>query len=211
MDEITGKNAGMGADTSSYASTATWTPDTTLGTVFDTNQPGVGSNAWIYTPNGTMLSSDTKPSISIWFKTTHTDTVLVSLQSSLLSGGGTTSGNYDPVLYVGSDGLLNGQWWNGTSRTVLTSTKIVDDGQWHHAVLAGNNTTQTLTLDGATQGNALTGQINLNPTGGGLPYLDFGAGYIGGGWPDESHQNQSGGTGYRTFFNGQIADIAIAS
>jgi hypothetical protein len=38
---------------------------------------------------------------------------------------------------------------------------------------------------------------------------DFGAGYIGGGWPDETHTEESGNTGYLDYFNGEIADITV--
>lgn len=37
--------------------------------------------------------------------------------------------------------------------------------------------------------------------------LAFGAGYIGGGWPDEAHYEQSGNTGYLQYFKGDIADV----
>ena len=38
-----------------------------------------------------------------------------------------------------------------------------------------------------------------------------GAGFLGGNWPDEAHHLQSGNTGYASYFNGNISDVALFS
>ena len=78
----------------------------------------------------------------------------------------------------------------------------VDDGLWHHAILTMYANSQTLYLDNQPAQN-FPGTFSASPT----TNLTFGAGYIGGSWPDETHYQQNGSTGYTEYFNGQIADI----
>jgi hypothetical protein len=167
-----------------------------------------GSTSYLTPPSGTIPSSRTSPIISLWFQTTTNDGVLASLQSQSLSSGNNLAGGYDPFLYIGSDGKLYTEWWNGDT-TPIVSTAPVDDGIWHHVMLSGNNnvngsSTETLTIDGVVQGTLnSTSAINLS----GLANLDFGAGYIGGGWPSEKYQ---GKTGTLDYFNGEVADITFS-
>ncbi|MBO0880956.1 MAG: hypothetical protein J2P17_11555, partial [Mycobacterium sp.] len=194
-DSITGVAAGM---TGGY----TWQDDDFFGTVAGLD----GSSSYIVPPAGTIASTDTIPSVSVWFQTSmplQSDGVLVSLQGQPLSGGPTYSGYHDPVMYVGTDGKLHAQWWTGAVH-VLTSANQVNDGLWHHAMLTTSGTTQTLTIDGVVQGS-FSGTIALA----GGPDLDFGAGYIGGVWPNEVHSGITGG--FLSYFNGEIADITITS
>jgi len=190
-DTIAGQNAAL------TASGATWSDDNDIGTALSLD----GTAGYLTPPAGTNPPATTTPTISVWFKTSTADGVLAALQASLPSSGSTTPGGYDPVLYVGNDGKLRGEWYTG-SIAPLSSATLVDDGNWHHAVLTGNATTQALYLDGRLQGSA-SGTIGLAS----VPNLDFGAGYIGGPWPAEPHLNQSGNTGYLDYFTGQIAGI----
>ncbi len=98
-------------------------------------------------------------------------------------------------------GKLCAEWWNGTT-SAICSASAVNDGVWHHAVLAAAGTSQTLTLDGQTQ--TLTGTNSINSS-----YFYIGAGYLGGGWPDETYHEKNGNDGYLTYFKGQIADITF--
>lgn len=191
-DTITGATAAL------TSSGTAWTDDDYFAT--DISLSGSG---YLTPPAATLPDTDTTPSISVWFQTTTAGGVLVSLQNQALSKGSTIPGGYDPVLYVGTDGKLQAEWWPAG---LITSTVIVDDGLWHHAIITVGGGTETLTVDGQTQGT-LTGTPSLtfaNPTN-----LTFGAGYIGGTWPDEPHHGQSGNTGYLDYFNGEIADITL--
>jgi hypothetical protein len=190
---------GPGVSGGSSLAAGDWSSDPYFGTVF--GQPAGSPDVYIAPPSGTV--SQTDPTISVWFRTsapTGSDGVLVSLQADTLSTGPTTTGGYDPVMYVGTDGKLHALWYQGAA-PVITSSGLVDDGAWHHAVLSGNGTTQTLTLDGVVQGTA-SGTISLSS----LPSLDFGAGFIGGPWIDETN---SGKTGAIAYFDGEIADITF--
>jgi hypothetical protein len=120
-----------------------------------------------------------------------------------LPKGGTISGGYDPVMYIGTDGKLRAEWFPAG---LIASTSVVDDGLWHHAALTASGGAETLSIDGQQQGTA-SGTPSLsfaNPNN-----LTFGAGYIGGSWPAEPHYGQNGTTGYLDYLNGQIADITL--
>jgi hypothetical protein len=205
IDTITGSPTGP------IAGGYGWSEDPTFDTVVDFSNAGA-SNGYIPPPPATLSGSPNLPlSISLWFKTTTHDGVLASIQNQALSAGSTIPGGYDPVLYIGNDGRLYGQWWTG-SLAPIASSGTVDDGLWHHAVLTavneGNGITQTLYIDGTQQGT-LDGTIDLS--GIGTPTnLTFGAGYIGGAWPNENYYRRNGGTGYADYLNGQIADITIS-
>jgi RHS repeat-associated protein len=139
--------------------------------------------------------------LALWFKTSSDNGVLFSSQHDQLSAG-TTPGNYTPSMYVGADGKLQAQFWGAA--TTLSSPSSVADGNWHYAVLTGAGNTESLYLDGSLAGSTsgiagVTGQPNM--------YL--GAGFLGGNWPDEAHHQQNGNTGYATYFNGQISDVAL--
>jgi hypothetical protein len=192
VDTITGNTAALSA------SGTAWTGDD----YFNTDVSTLG-NGYLTPPAATVPDTDTTPSISVWFKTSTAAGVLVSLQKQAVSAGTTSTGNFDPVMYIGTDGKLNADFWPVAH---LVSANPVDDGLWHHAVLTVSNGTQTLQLDGQVQGTA-SGSPTLtfaNPTN-----LTFGTGYVGGVWPDEPHYQQSGNTGYLDYFTGEIADITF--
>jgi hypothetical protein len=194
-DTVTGQNATLTGG-------ATWiTGDDTSQFV---NHIALDGTGYVSPPATAIPSGSKPPQISIWFKTTTPGGVLVSMQQDPLSSGPALPAEYDPVLYVGTDGKLYGEWWNHAAAPVSSSTPV-DDGIWHHAVLAGGTTSQTLTLDGAQQ--SLTGatEFQFTPTN-----LAFGAGYIGGGWPDEPNYKKTDSSDYRWYFTGDIADVTYS-
>ena len=62
-------------------------------------------------------------SVSLWFKTTGTDEVLFSEETGPVTGDTPTA--LRPVLYVGEDGKLNGEFWTAT----YTDADVVGGGQ----------------------------------------------------------------------------------
>ncbi|MCP2338870.1 ricin-type beta-trefoil lectin domain protein, partial [Actinomadura rupiterrae] len=77
-----------------------------------------------------------------------------------------------PVLYIGSDGRLYGQFWNGYVRPMI-SPQRVDDGEWHTITLSGQGSIQSFYLDNDIRiGMAGSDQISngdaLNFVGGGV-------------------------------------------
>ncbi|MFE0779050.1 LamG-like jellyroll fold domain-containing protein, partial [Streptomyces sp. NPDC058861] len=138
--------------------------------------------------------------LSLWFKTTQAGGVLLYYGDKPLSDPdpvGSTVYN-TPALYVGTDGKLRGCLATGLCTTTLASTAPVNDGQWHQAVLTGAGSTQTLYLDGVSQGSK-TGQIKDWNT----PYIALGAGVNTRGWPAMNSNDPLG------HFAGQLAEAAI--
>ena len=70
-----------------------------------------GTSSYIQLPPAPMTAAGDQ-SVSLWFKTSTPNGVLYSYQERPLSAGSTSS-NYVPALYIGSDGKLNGEFWTG--------------------------------------------------------------------------------------------------
>ncbi|MGK4586129.1 LamG-like jellyroll fold domain-containing protein [Kitasatospora sp. HPMI-4] len=176
--------------------------NTTLGTT----GPSGSADGTAVTFNGTTSSVQLPATaaavagpntIELWFKTTTSGT-LYGYQSFPLGAAHTNSDFWNPALYVGSDGKLYGDLWTGDASTTLNSSQTVNDGNWHHAVLADDDSGQTLYLDGAQAATSNTArQVYYN----GSAYVYVGAGTADGGWPN--HPTSTDG-----HFNGSIAEVA---
>ena len=157
-----------------------------------------GSSGYMYLLPS-LVNEAKYQTVSLWFQTTTPGRVLFSASSNGL--GATTSQSFNPVLYVGSDGKLKGEFFNG-SVAPMTSPSAVDDGQWHNVIIADSASGEALYLDGAKVGSLSAGLSSQSMT-----HIYAGAGFLGGSWPDEPHQGQSGG--YESFFSGDISDVAV--
>ncbi|WP_157255002.1 LamG-like jellyroll fold domain-containing protein [Nonomuraea typhae] len=116
-------------------------------------------------------------SVEAWFKTTQTGVIM-----AVDTGGGTRGTAARSAIYVGSDGKLRGQFRPTTGTAAIapiTSTGVVNDGQWHHVVLTLAGTRQEMFLDGQSVGTATGSGL------GGWPIaVRFGKGTLeGGAWP----------------------------
>jgi Concanavalin A-like lectin/glucanases superfamily len=190
LDTLTNINA-------SIHGTVSWTCDNT----FVQDLSFDGTNTFVVPPAATVPTTATTLILSLWFKTNTAGGVIASLQGQPVADGGTITADYNPVLYVGTDGLLNAEWWPAG---LITSKAAVDDGLWHHAVITASSGSETLYLDGTLQGST-TG--TPNPGFSSPNNLTFGSGYIGGNWPDEPHYKSS--TASLDYFNGQVADVTF--
>ncbi|WP_316743236.1 LamG-like jellyroll fold domain-containing protein [Streptomyces sp. MK7] len=162
-----------------------------------------GTASQVTLPNGSVPGSGAE-SVSMWFKTSTANGVLLGASRDPL-GNGTTPGSYTPVLYVGSSGKLYGEYYfSGGSTKPLASAAAVTDNKWHHVVLSTSASSQSLYLDGTLVGTQ-SGAGNMV----GQTYTYVGAGYLGGNWPDEAHHNTSDNTGYATYFKGTVSDVAL--
>ncbi|MCX5607576.1 LamG domain-containing protein [Streptomyces sp. NBC_00047] len=158
-----------------------------------------GTTSYVEMPNAPG-ATPSYTTISLWFKTTQAGGVLFYYGDKPLSVAdpvGTTQFN-TPALYVGTDGKLRGCLATGVCTTTITSAASVNDGQWHQATLTGAGNTQTLYLDGASQGSK-TGQIKDWNT----PYITLGAGVNTRNWPAMNAGDQLG------HFSGQLAEAAV--
>ncbi|MGD0557188.1 MAG: LamG-like jellyroll fold domain-containing protein, partial [Streptosporangiaceae bacterium] len=162
-----------------------------------------GTDSYITAPS--LVTSSGEETLSLWFKAPKTTTgeVLFSSSATALPTATTTT-DYDAELYVGSDGHLYAEFWNG-SVDPMESTSVVDDGDWHNVVLAAGTSSQSLYVDGAEDASS-SGTVALQNSAQINDYL--GGGYIGGSWPEESHYTTSSNEGYASYFTGDLAEVA---
>jgi YD repeat-containing protein len=132
-------------------------------------------------------------SVELWFKTSSGG-VLMSYADKPF---GQAQTKYVPVLYVGDDGYLRGSFWSPTAeQRQLSSEQPVNDGTWHHAVLAGAINSQKLYVDGVAQPGTISGPIDHDE----MPELVVGVGNTKF-WP-------SGNDG-TYYFTGSIDEVAV--
>ncbi|MGW2696099.1 LamG-like jellyroll fold domain-containing protein [Streptomyces sp. NPDC001296] len=166
-----------------------------------------GTSSYVQLPD-LGLGNSSSQTISLWFKTAKAAAGVLFSYSDMPVQATATVGDFTPSLYVGSDGKLNGLFWYGTTTTPITTSASVADNKWHHVVLSGSWTKQTMWLDGSQVGTSAG--YGSFPFTGNMPWLFthvyLGTGYLGSTWPDQPHPNSS--TIYGTYFNGSIADAS---
>ncbi|HUN34614.1 MAG TPA: LamG-like jellyroll fold domain-containing protein [Trebonia sp.] len=197
--------ANEGTDDGTYSNVTLGTADGLPGAT-DTVATFNGTSSYVHLPPLHLYDNDSE-TVSLWFKTSTASGVLFAAQDEPI-GTSATKGNFNPVLYVGKDGKLNGLLWQQMTVAPIVSSAAVDDGKWHHVVIAGSPSAQTMWLDGVQQGTtAGATSIGITDT---RPWLlaqtYVGTGYIGAYYPDNTYTNNS--TLYPEYFNGTIADVA---
>ncbi|MEJ3746357.1 RHS repeat-associated core domain-containing protein [Actinomycetes bacterium KLBMP 9797] len=154
-----------------------------------------GTTSVLELPKGTVKKSR-DAAVELWFKMSPTQTggPLIGYQDTALDG---TAGTGVPLLYVGTDGRVRGQFRTGAIAPITSG--VVARDQWHHVVLSAMGDRQTLWLDGALVGT-LTGTVDHST----LTFNQVGAGYAGAAasWP-------GWGTASRRYFSGAIDDVAV--
>ncbi|HEX5496435.1 MAG TPA: DNRLRE domain-containing protein [Mycobacteriales bacterium] len=197
LGEATGATAGSQTARSPGDDAGTYT-DVTLGAAGalagtdGTAATFNGTSSYVVLPTK-LVDSSMNLAVELWFRTTGGGVLLSYQALPFPTGNGT--GGWVPILYVGTDGKLRGQFWNRV-KAPFTTTGVVNDGQWHHVVLSAAVDTQTLYLDGVAQGT-LAGPLNHLA----MNYFYAGAGRTQGGWP--------GGNGADYYFDGSIDEVAF--
>ncbi|MEU7075200.1 LamG-like jellyroll fold domain-containing protein [Streptomyces narbonensis] len=135
---------------------------------------------------------NTDLSVELWFKTTKPG-VLFSDQEKPLPDAVA----YAPVLYVGSDNKLHGQYFTRGVGATNASPNTVTDNEWHHAVVTAQGPTHTLYLDGAQVAQTTTVPVTHETN----QRTYIGAGYTKW-WP------ASPGDGVQ-YFTGRIDEVAV--
>jgi hypothetical protein len=163
------------------------------------NVNGTGS---FVLPENLELDTGASESVGLWFKTTATGQVLAGASADQIGAGttSTTTSGFVPVLYVGADGRLQGQFYTGSAANTISTSTAVNDGHWHNAVLTagadpaggGGSQQEDLYLDGQLVAHTLAGQ---GATGVQANNTYFGAGFLGGSWPDIPAADQTAGKG----------------
>ncbi|WP_301549369.1 DUF6531 domain-containing protein [Planomonospora parontospora] len=154
IGNVVGWRPGAEEATLAGAADATAAVPGALGGVPDTAMRfrGTANSAYVALPEATISGQGGTLAVEAWFKTTASGTVIGHQNAA-----SNAPSAFTPVVYVGTDGKLRGQFYTGAS-TPITSTAKVNDGVWHHVVLSGAENTQTLFLDGQAVGT-LAGTI----------------------------------------------------
>ncbi|MEU4266808.1 LamG-like jellyroll fold domain-containing protein [Streptomyces sp. NPDC026092] len=152
-----------------------------------------GSKGVISVPSES-ISDASSLSVELWFRTDKPSGVLLGLQNAEL---GSTPTMWNASLLVDGEGELRGHLWDGPSAgwPVMGGAKVTDN-QWHHVVITGGPTGQSLYLDGAKIGSK-TGVVKPET----LAHA-----YLGGGYSSEEWDGQGRATRY---FNGQLDEAAF--
>ncbi|MDI1461343.1 ricin-type beta-trefoil lectin domain protein [Catellatospora sp. KI3] len=101
--------------------------------------------------------------------------------------------------------LEGDQIWSPTVHAPIVSTgPAVNDGNWHQVVLSAAGNTQTMYQDGVAVGSK-SGVV----VGGRQRRQFIGAGYLGGGWPNQPSYNAQNNLGTASFFNGSVGEVAF--
>ncbi|MEV6242460.1 RHS repeat-associated core domain-containing protein [Lentzea sp. NPDC051838] len=188
----------LGKDSGTYKNVTLNAAGQLAGTT-DTSASFNGTTSTVDLPKGTVKKSR-DGAIELWFKNSITGTggPLIGYQDKALGSASTTG---VPVLYVGTDGKLRGQFGTG-SVNPITSPNQVNEGRWHHVVLSSMGSTQTLYLDGAKIGE-LTGKTIDHTL---LTFNQIGAAYAStpASWP-------AWGTTSQRSYSGMIDEVALYS
>jgi RHS repeat-associated protein len=185
----------LGKDAGTYRNPTLAAPGALAGTG-DTATTFNGTSSEVDLPKG-LLKQTRDGAVELWFKISAIQTggPLIGYQDQALSGTPTIG---QPLVYVGTDGKLRGQYATG-SAAPITSAVTVNDNAWHHVVLSGMGSTQTLYLDGAAIGTLAAGaDHNL------MTFDQIGAAYTNApaSWP-------GWGTANKRFFSGTIDEVAV--
>ncbi len=184
---------GFSAASSATGSNDLWQISNSTGqtVVADQNLTLSAAPGPVILPSG-LIQNATSLTLDVTFQTT-TGGVILGYQDQAL---GTAPANFVPALYVGTDGHLYAEIYNGTIQPIKSALPV-NDGKVHHAVLTVAGTGEVLTLDGNTVG-FLAG--TLTPLD--MSFNQVGTGGTGG-WP--------AGTGGFDPFAGTIDSIQITA
>ncbi|MFE7589228.1 RHS repeat-associated core domain-containing protein [Kitasatospora sp. NPDC057512] len=162
---------------------------------------GSGATAATFSGNSSVVLADGQAvrsrnlAVELWFRTTASGP-LFGHQSSPMGQDSTSS---VPVLYVGTDGVLRGEFWYGKAAPLIGGP--VADGRWHHVVLSGAVGSQTLYLDGRR-----TASVDGTIESEGVTRTQIGAASSGtpaGAWPGWPSDRRN-----QWYFTGDIAEVA---
>ena len=131
--------------------------------------------------------------VELWFHT-GAPGVMLSTQNTAI---GTAATNFAPMLYIGADGKLRGEFFSGAA-TPVTTTNSVTDNAWHHVALSTDGNVQSLYLDGTLIGTR-TGAVDWQAN----TFSYLGAGYTSASWPSTP---AALGTSY---FKGGLEEVAL--
>ncbi|MFD8736556.1 LamG-like jellyroll fold domain-containing protein [Streptomyces sp. NPDC059618] len=154
----------------------------------------LGFGGDIQMPAG-ILAGATDLSAEMWFRTSTASAVLMSFQNAPI---GQTPTSWRPALNIDGSGKLRGEFYlSGVSgATPIVSTQTVTDSEWHHVVLSGSGTSQTLYLDGIKVGSLAGTIVDQSRS-----YAYVGGGYASSGWMGLASDTY--------YFKGDVDEVAL--
>ncbi|MEU4835245.1 RHS repeat-associated core domain-containing protein [Streptosporangium sp. NPDC023615] len=177
-----GVNLGWGSGPATYEEMTLAEPGALTGST--NTSAKLAGDGWMDLPEHLLPRMAGSLSMETWFKTTSPGVIAYASDTYLQLGQqGWFPGSGQPLLYVGTDGKLRGQFGvTGSGGTAvvspITSAAAVNNGAWHHVALSGSGNSQTLYLDGAPVGS-LSGTISHQ----GWKFATIGNGRITSAWP----------------------------
>ncbi len=193
---------------------ASYSFDSAVGTNVVIASDGVGGKSGNFSGNGYVsmalsefpayLSSGNTTnyiyniSFSVWFKTSGKGVILGQQDSSGYSRV--------PALYIGTDGKLYASFfWHGyggaTGYNQLDSSSVVNDNQWHHAVVTYAAIGQEVLYIDNTLARSQTG---VNEVGYAVAYYYLGRG-IAANWPNSG----AGSSTAPVYYSGLLDEVAV--
>ncbi len=142
-----GVGASVGSDATTNANHGTVTGAVPATGVGGQGMSFAGGTDRITLPD-TLISNKTVMTLEGWFKTTATDVPLFGWATVAYPGA---QGSYVPVMHVTSDGKFKAEQWIG-AQAPITTAGVMNDGNWHYAVLVVNSPSQSLYVDGVLVG-----------------------------------------------------------
>lgn len=121
-----------------------------------------GTNDFVSTTNSYTPAETTRYTVSAWFRTgTASGRKLIGIEDSQT---GTTAGNYDKMLYMGTNGKIYFAQYPNAFRTIQ-STNTLNDSAWHYAAGVYDGTNMNLYIDGVREGVLASGTSAMNTSG----------------------------------------------
>lgn len=182
------------------AAGGSWTPGgTSVAGVFN----GTSS---IAEPCGIPLALQTATTVELWFKASTAGCLLADAgqtfsttqQVAISASGAPTTGVMTPVAYVGTDGYLYATAGTNANTAPGKSPYLVNDGNWHHLVIAHNGATGFCYLDGVQFFTSTAFRPLSRPILGYCSFTSPATSYAS--WPAKPATN---------WFTGSVADVAL--
>jgi RHS repeat-associated protein len=155
-----------------------------------------GTSSYVQLPKDAVSSSSAEQSAEVWFSTTTGGGILVGANANQLGPCNGTA--CTPILWVGTDGKLYGNFYTTGGAPQLVSSGTVTDGKWHHAVVSASASSQSLYLDGKVAQTKSTSPLAMT----GYNYAYVGAGTPGIGWNGLPSSNP-------VYFKGSLSDASF--
>ncbi len=147
-----------------------------------------GVDQYINGGNASELQITSNISISCWFKTTSSSTMMVISKRN----SATPNPGYGYQLYIAGNLLRFLVTLNGINTYTATGTTIINDGEWHHVLGTINQNVQiSIILDGSTEASNSIGPES----------------FIESDTPLQLGYNQVGASSY--YFEGQLDEFAL--